>query len=227
MGNQLIDEITKEVLRRLKLVESLDSGNKKSMLVLSDKTDPLPDKIRKEYHIIAPDLISSMELLKLHQWIDSSDVILITSLTVKQLANLALGCGEGLLEEGFRYALLLGKSIFVLERGLGYRTYRKMAHKTFYRKLLEYEECIKSYGVQIVLEDSIEPLEIVGNSILNYEDKDMPEETMVIDKKLIVEKDLMDLNISSYATIGIKNSCIVTPSAHDYARAHRIRFIKK
>lgn len=227
MENQLIDEITKEVLRRLQTVELVSTGNKKSMLVLSEENRPLPDYITKEYHMITMDLTNTMEFEKLYDCIAFSNLILIASLSAKQLANLALGVGEGLFEEGVRCALLLGKPIFILEEGLDYRAHRKTAQKTYYRKLLEYEECIHGYGMRIIEKDS----EIIHSrnkkTVVDIENKEVEKVDLVMDKKLILEKDLMALDNKIYKSICIGKSSIVTPSALDYARAHHIQFIKK
>ena len=224
MNEQLIDSITNEVLRRLQSLRFSNQNSKKSMLVLSEGNDPIPESIRKDYQIMETD--RSLELARLSSMIDSVECILITSLSATQLANLALGCGEGRFLEGVRYALLLGKTIFVLEEGLSYRTYRKSAHKTYYRRLLEYEECIKSYGIEI-LEQKMSTPKGVMHHLDPGEEICYREDNYTIDKKLITEKDLMNLKVSSQKEVWIRKNSIVSPSALDYARAHHIEMIKK
>jgi len=135
---------------------------------------------------------------------------------------------------------MLGKTIFVLEEGLEYRSYKATAHKAFYRKLLEYEECLKHYGILFTTE-SVFPFyeKQVKQSTLRNQSGDFKSNTsytmeiggategrLELKKKLILEKDLMDLNVKSQTAICIEKGSIVTPSALDYARAHRMRFIK-
>ena len=227
MNEQLIDSITNEVLRRLQSVRFSNQSSKKSMLVLSEENGSIPESIRKDYQIMETGRVSSLELARLYSMIDSVECILITSLTDAQLANLALGCGEGRFLEGIRYALLHGKTIFALEEGLSYRTYRKSAHKTYYRRLLEYEECIKSYGIEILEQKMSMPKGVMHHVNPGQEITYREEDNYTIDKKLIIEKDLMNLNLSSQKELLIRKNSIVSPSALDYARAHHIEIIKK
>jgi ethanolamine utilization protein len=239
MYEDIIEEILKEVLHRLSEYENT-CIHKKTLLVLSDEPYPLSEAITKEYNLLTPDFGSNQSVVELNTMVSCAEVILITSVTAKQLANLALLCGDGYLEEAIRYAHLLGKTIFVLEEGLEYRSYKATAHKAFYRKLLEYEECLKQHGMLFTTE-SIFPLyeKQVKQSVLRnqsendknitsyaMENNGVTEGRVELKKKLILEKDLMDLNVKSQTAICIEKGSIVTPSAFDYARAHRMRFIK-
>lgn len=239
MYEDIIEEVITEVLHRLSEYENT-CIHKKTLLVLSDEPYPLSETITKEYNLLTPDLSDNQKVVELNTMVSCAEVILITGVTAKQLANLALICGDGYLEEAIRYAHLLGKTIFVLEEGLEYRSYKATAHKAFYRKLLEYEECLKQHGILFTTE-SLFPLcekqvkqstlrtQIGdGKSITSYtmEISGATEGRIELKKKLILEKDLMDLNVKSQTAICIEKGSIVTPSAFDYARAHRIRFIK-
>lgn len=249
---EIIAEVMKEVLHLLSEYENTYL-HKKTLLVLSDEPYPLSDAITKEYNLLTPDLGGNQKVVELNTMVSCAEVILITSVTAKQLANLSLISGDGYLEEAIRYAHLLGKSIFVLEEGLEYRSYKATAHKTFYRKLLEYEECLKQYGIFFTTEREFPTMEKQVNqtvlrkqperqvkqtvtcnqqkdsdriSFLSKVSNDMAEERIEMKKKLILEKDLIDLNVKSQAAICIEKGSIITPSALDYARAHRMRFIK-
>ncbi len=236
---EVITEVMKEVLHRLSEYEST-SKHKETLLVLSEEPYPLPEAITKEYDVLIPDIKSNKKVTELHTMVSCAEVILITSITVKQLANLALLCGDGYLEETLRYAHLLGKTIFVLEEGLEYRSYKATAHKTFYRRLLEYEECLKQYGILFTAESefpvkerqvkqsALRKLPEEGKSRVSKTEEiiEVTEERVELKKKLILEKDLMGLNVKSQAAVCIEKGSIVTPSALDYARAHRMRFIK-
>lgn len=236
MYEQLIDEIMTEVLRRLKNENPLSFVKKKNLLVFSESSYPLSKNIENEYHVTHKDLRSLKNEGELKPLISYSELILVTSLDVKQLADIALGNGEGHLVKAIRYALLLGKPIFILEDGLIYRHYKASASKTFYRRLLEYEECIKGYGIQITTEDMLllsDKREMSSDQIKSptllskAKQMEVPNEVMVtLNKKLILEKDLMELDIKTHTVIHIGKNSIVTPSAQDFARAHRIRFIK-
>lgn len=227
MNEELIDSITNEVLRRIQSVRFSNQNSRKPMLVLSEGNDPIPEYIRRDYQILETGSISTLEISNIYSMIDSAECILITSLSATQLANLALGCGESGFLEGIRYALLLGKTILALEEGLSYRTYRKSAHKTYYRRLLEYEECIKSYGIQIVDQRIRLPEGVTHNPDSGLEISDGADQYYTIDKRLVLEKDLMNLDVKSQTEVWIRKNCIVSPSALDYARAHQIQIIKK
>ena len=253
MYEDFIEEVITEVLRLLSEYENTCT-HKKTLLVLSDEPYPLSESITKEFNLLTPDIGGNQKVVELHTMVSCAEVILITSVTAKQLANLTLLCGDGYLEEAIRYALLLGKTIFVLEEGLEYRSYKATAHKTFYRRLLEYEECLKQYGIFFTTESEFSSIEkqvnqtvlrkqsservikqtvihnqSIDNKSISYFPKGTNEATEVrieLKKKLILEKDLMDLNVKSQVVICIEKGSIVTPSALDYARAHRMRFIK-
>ncbi len=233
---EIITEITKEVLHRLTEYENT-CIHKKTLLVLSDEPYPLSEAITKGYHLLTPDIGGNQKVVELQTMVSCAEVILITAVTAKQLANLALLCGDGNLEEAIRYAHLLGKSIFVLEEGLEYRSYKATAHKTFYRKLLEYEECLKQYGIYFTTESEFPSCDRqVKQTVLRKQSGDAKSNSMSnseasevqieLKKKLILEKDLMDLSVKSQTVICIEKGSIITPSALDYARAHRMRFIK-
>lgn len=234
MHEQLIDEIMTEVLRRLKNENQLSFVKKKNLLVLSESSYPLSEKIANEYNVTQKDLTSVKDDVELKPLLSYSDLILVTSLDVEQLVDIAIGNGEGQLVKAIRYALLLGKPIFILEDGLIYRFYKATASKTFYRRLLEYEECIKGYGIQFTTEEMLllsEKREINSDKdtkvLDNVKSMDIQyKDTVTLNKKLILEKDLMELNIKMHTVIHIGKNSIVTPSAQDYARAHRISFIK-
>ncbi|ABX42999.1 hypothetical protein [Lachnoclostridium phytofermentans] len=239
MYEDIIEEVITEVLHRLSEYENT-CVHKKTLLVLSDEPYPLSEAITKEYNLLTPDFSRDQKVVELNTMVSCAEVILITSVTAKQLANLALLCGDGYLEEAIRYAHLLGKTIFVLEEGLEYRSYKATAHKAFYRKLLEYEECLKQHGILFTTESVFPFCEKQGkqlvprnqlengksNTSYTVEDNGVTEGRLEIKKKLILEKDLMDLNVKSQTAICIEKGSIVTPSAFDYARAHRMRFIK-
>ncbi len=238
MYEDIIEEVTKEVLHRLWSYEKT-CIHKKTLLVLSDGMYPLSESITKEYNLLIPDG-GSDKTDELHKMVSSAEAILITSVTVKQLVNLAILCGDGYLEEAIRYALLLGKKIFVLEEGLEYRSFKETANKTFYRRLLEYEDCLKQYGIIFTSESAFSLSEKQvkqtvqrkqqgdGKGTISFTTAtfDRSEEPVELRKKLILEKDLMNLNIKSQAAISIEKNSIITPSALDYARAHHMRFIK-
>jgi ethanolamine utilization protein len=239
MYEDIIEEIMKEVLHRLKSYENT-CIHKKSLLVLPDGLHPPSEAITKEYNLLIPNTDSSDNTKELYGMVSSAEVILITSVAVKQLAGLALLNGGGYLEEAIRYALLLGKKIFVLEEGLEYRSYKVTANKTFYRRLLEYEECLRQYGI-IFTSESAFPFsekqvkqtvprkrqdDSKGITSFTKANFDRMEEQVELKKKLILEKDLMNLNIKSQAAICIEKDSIITPSALDFARAHHMRFIK-
>jgi ethanolamine utilization protein len=239
MYEDIIEEVMKEVLHRLWSYENT-SKQKTALLVLSDGRHPLSELITKEYNLLIPDTDGSKKTEELYSMVSCAEVILITSVTVKQLINLALLCGEGYLEEAIRYALLIGKRIFVLEEGLEYRSYKATANKTFYRRLLEYEECLRQYGIIFTSESTFPFSEKqVKQTLLRKQQGDSKgitsftkaafdgiEEQVELKKKLILEKDLINLNIKSQAAICIEKDSIITPSALDYARAHHMRFIK-
>lgn len=239
MYEEIIEEVMKEVLHRLSEHECTGI-HKKMLLVLSDRPYPISEAIAKDYNLLIPDISSCQRLDELHTMVSRAEVILITSVTAKQLVNLALLCGDGYKEEAIRYALLLGKTIFVLEEGLEYRSYKATANKTFYRRLLEYEECLKQYGIfftsesEFPLSDNHEKQTILRkqqsgskrNTSNTKETFDRIEEQVELKKKLIIEKDLMNLNVESQSAICIEKDSIITPSALDYARAHHMQFIR-
>lgn len=237
MYEQMVDEVIKEVLRRLRYEEGLPSMRDKTLLVLSEGPYSISETLKKEYQILFKDLKIHQNKMELEDMVNASDLILVTSLTVEQLVNLSLGSGDGQLEEMIRYGLLLGKSIFVLEDGLLHRAYKATAHKTYYRRLLEYEESIKSYGIQITTEATLcyfdtkkvqTHIPMVQKELVSRtQEIGNREEMVTLHKKLIVEKDLMALDNRTQSVICIETNSIITPSALDYARAHRMRFIKK
>lgn len=236
MYEQLIDDIVEEILKRLQNEKTLSYVKKKKLLALSSNSKLLSNRILQEYCVTQVDLSTVKSVDELYPSITDADCVVVSYLEVGDLIDIAIGNGTRPFIQLIQYALLIGKDIFILEDGLAYLAYKPTANKNFYRKLLDYEACIKGYGIQFITEDMLLlpdkirlDSEIIDkNKVYNVAQKDSyHEETITLNKRLILEKDLIELNIKTNTAIRIGKNSIVTPSALDYTRTHRIRFIKE
>ena len=244
MYEQLIDDIVEEILRRITNEKTHSFPKKKKLLELMSGTNQLSNRIHQEYFVTRVDLNNIKSVEELNQTIVDADCIVISHLEVSDFIDIAIGNGWSPFTRLIQYALLHGKDIFILEDGLSYREYKSTANKNFYRKLLDYEACIKGYGIRIISEDTLLLSDkaklnseavvtklnsdaVVKNKVYNVVSNDTQEVTVTLNKRLILENDLIDLNIKTNTAIRIGKNSIVTPSALDYARTHRIRFIKE
>ncbi|MEF9958673.1 MAG: hypothetical protein RR448_09685 [Niameybacter sp.] len=158
--------------------------------------------------------------------------VLISTLTVTQMAHLALGYGDTPEEVALLEAQLQGKQVYVLERGLEYRKYKDTAPKNLYALYHDYERTLRQYGVLIIKSirecDTLpsERVQSLSEPNLVQIHESGKEKTHVFHKKLLLEKDLISARVGFNETLELASHCKITPLAEDFIRAHHLTILK-
>lgn len=228
---EFIDEIVTELYKRLEENHALS----KKAFVVGPMDQNLLKTLSMEY-----DVITKEEKVK------DYDLVLITELSVELLAHLALGCPMEEREQIILRALLMGKNVYLLQQGIELNQYRDTAYKNLFVQYQEYLDQIKLFGIQIIAdasslmwEETIGEKKTMGemksigqkNEIPSYEKTRRVKETAgafhhatidYLNKKVLLEKDLLDDHVQRNTVIRLSQKCIITPLAEDYIRMHMI-----
>ena len=205
IDQHLIDTIVNEIYMRLRQCEEIAGKNK--LLLIGSLT-------KEEEQILK----AGYDLATYNTDCLSYECILISELPVERLGQLALGCSSHKEDQMILKALLEETPVYLLESGLTYRKYKKTAYKPLYTLYQDYEDKIKQYGVRIIQQ--------VGDLLLDQ--KDNPEINYaspihLVDKKLLLESDLMHKQIGAFSVIEVSKKCIITPLAEDFIRSHKLK----
>lgn len=221
----LIEEIINQVYKRLHqdydVSLSKDKAcHKKKMLLIGE--------LGKEHYKVLEDLY---EVIPYRPGLMNFDSILISEMSVEMLGHLGVGCSYNIEEATLLRALLEEKDVYLLESGLAYRRYKKIAYKTLYNLYSAYENKIKQYGIKVINEVSDICL-MAPHEALPYEEHEIKEEhtrlksELTVDlthKKLLLETDLKQMHIEALTTVEVTKKCIITPLAEDFVRSHKLK----
>lgn len=216
--DELINSIVEEVYKRIKENSVVvNSVTKKKAVVLWDKDMDKYSKISANYNVIAYE-----------DGIRDYDVVVVSALCLRGLANLALGISVSSEERFILKALMMGKKVYVLESGIEYKRYKETAPKEIYKKYISFEREIRNYGIQVI--DNIEALldardvvktnNVEVSASLNETKEDVVE---LKNKRLISESDLRRPQIRGAKTIVIDKKTMITPLAADYIRINNLK----
>lgn len=226
--DKLIELITKEVMRRIKL--TMEENNKKeegnkTILILENSKDlcPIVKKNLNENEI-SVDYIDNMKGIETYEY------ILIQNLSNNELINISKGYANSDKEKMIINILLKGKNIYALGKGLEYKNYENTSSRALLEVFKSYKNNLTSFGVTFTsLRAIIE--NIKSNKNLKEvchreksEDKLQNNKCIkkTIDKKLISEMDIKNIEKEGIKEITISKKSIVTPLAKDFARVNNI-----
>lgn len=161
------------------------------------------------------------------------DIVIITTLSLKTMANLATLVTSEPEEEFIIKMLMMGKKVYALESGLEYRRYKNTAPRALYKKYLDFENQLKIQGIEII--GYIGEVKKLDKDLLNYElnshgvddvlslgdAKDLKLE--IRNKKVISELEIKRSFIPGINSLVIDKKSIITPLACDFIRTHNLR----
>ncbi|MGL5244265.1 MAG: TIGR02536 family ethanolamine utilization protein, partial [Sarcina sp.] len=208
-----------EVYKKLKSDNKtvIEIEDKKNLVILWEKNLDRFNSLTKEFNVT-----------NYEENIKDCDVLVISNLCLRGLTNLALGSSISQEERFILKMLMKGKKVFLMKDGIEYRKYKQTAPKVLYNKYINYEEELKSFGVQVI--DKVRDItlnnegvyletEIVEENIEIIDDKTID----LVGKKLISEGDLRKPHINGKTTVLVDNKSIITPLAKDYIRINRLK----
>ncbi|RXM57333.1 hypothetical protein DP133_09475 [Clostridium tetani] len=233
--DKLIELITKEVMKRIKLTmeennrKEENHKNNKTILILENSKDlcPIVKKNLDENKI----LVDSIDNIK---DIETYEFILIQNLSNNELINISKGYSNSDKEKAIINILLRGKNIYALEKGLEYKNYENTSPRALLEVFKGYKNNLTSFGITFTsLRDLITsiksnkelkevcPIEKLESKL---EDKSQNNKCIrkTIDKKLISEMDIKNIEKEGIKEITISKKSIVTPLAKDFARVNNI-----
>lgn len=218
--DKLVETAVLQVLKSLRETHPRLLEDGKKILILEKDSNSIWHRIVRE--VVSPeDVVEDINTLQEGRSLEKYDYIVLPSLTVKRLANIATGLGENLVEETISDVLLLGRRIYLLEEGIDYRRFKKSANKNYYLMIENYENTLVSFGVEIV--NKTELYEIIKFGEIEGRSKEA--HFSIKNQKVITEKEIKIGLQQGCNTIKIKDKAIITPLAHDLIRANKIKVV--
>lgn len=231
--DNIVNLIVEEIYKKINNKEFTQVSKPKAVVLWDDVSKF--DLLKDEYEVIGFD-----------KSIRSTDILIISKLCMRGLANLALGNSTSDEERFILKMLMKGKKVYILDEGIEYKRYKETAPKALYKKYISYEDEIKTFGVEIVKDiRNITLNKKQDSKRLSLTDKNMKKEEefsklqeitsqLMIDeqsldlrnKKLISESDLRKPAINGAKNVLVNKKSIVTPLAMDFMRIHRINLKK-
>lgn len=143
---EIVRAVTEQVLAALKqettLQDAKDEGKEKC-LVLGDRKD-IPEALAENALLLAlDDYETNRNILRYKR-------VILTKLTMTQLADIAMGRPEGSLACAVCQALLQGVEVLLLEDGLPHRAYAGRGSTAFYRMLEGYVNTLQVFGIKLL-----------------------------------------------------------------------------
>ncbi len=213
--DELVRVVTERVLAAISAQTSLTSAKdegKKKCLVLGDMQD-VPEKLAQDMVLLD---VSDYETI---QNILRYDRVVITSLTLRQLADIAAGRPGDSLCCAVCQALLQGVDVMMLENAAPHRAHAGKGSTAFYRMLEGYMNTLQVFGIKLISKENK----------LNYvpeKKQGEPVRCEVSGTKVITEE--MAIRLAQKAQeIVVPASTIITPAAMDVLKESRITLTRR
>lgn len=220
--DEVVNLIVDEIYKKLNKDKTFKKQLKKTAIVMTENNiNEIKRTLEGDYEILIYG--KDLDLIE-------ADLIIIPTLSLKAMANLATLVTDEVKEEFIVRMLMMGKEVYVLENGLEYRRYKNTAPKALYSKYLDFEQQIKLNGIQVIgyigevkknsknLLEDIESCEEV-KEITSISSRDMD----LRNRKAINELEIKNRIVPSIETIIIDKKSIITPLAADFIKTHNLR----
>ncbi|MEG0641456.1 MAG: ethanolamine utilization protein [Clostridium sp.] len=212
--DELINSIVEEIYKKINGKSDLNINRKKAIVVWDNNLENY-SKIQSEYEVISYE-----------EGLTEYDAVIISSLCLRGLSNLAQGSSISGEERFILKAIMLGKKVYIMENGMEYRKYKDTAPEELYKKFISFERELISYGIKVIEDVSI---------LLDYKDSSIEVKREVVsnntdekviefrNKRLISEGDLKKPHINGVKKIIVDKKTKITPLAADYIRIHHLK----
>ncbi|RMD02092.1 hypothetical protein D9O40_07335 [Clostridium autoethanogenum] len=232
--NAIVDMVTREIMKRLKDENGYPQKSLKRILVLDKSSDESFKIIEQKLNFLGYEI----DYMKDKKDTLTYEKIIITSLSNKEIVNMAMGLESGIKEQTVLEALLLGKKVFLLDDGIAYRKYAATSNKALYKLYEEYEKKLCEYGVRIVDRENFvnefsEPKqnnrdeENIKNSAIDHKNEGLEKKNKNIleftGKKLITESEIRKACEKGYIEISVPKKAIITSLAVDYIKINGLK----
>lgn len=223
----LLQEICKRVQEKLQTIEQ---ETLPSILVLTEEHGSLCHETLENSELCQYYRMECALLAQYQCSIENYEAVVVYTLSNEALGKIAHGIFDNGFTRLFGQALLEGKKIYLSQEGIELYRYKNTAPQAFYHRLLENLELLKKSGVVIAAHSQI------AEQILNKQKEEAAEEEqpvcsenrqeevteMVLDKKIITEKDMIPLGNQHIRQVIIREKAILSDLAKEYAAKHNI-----
>lgn len=213
--DELVRLVTEQVLAALnnenKLEDARNEGKKKC-LVLGGAED-IPKALHQDMILLdVKDYESIQNILRYSR-------VVITKLTMRQLADIAAGRPGDSLTCAVCQALLQGVEILMLESAAPHRQHAGKGSTAFYRMLEGYMNTLQVFGIKLIGCDSV---------MLNAPDKKQGEQMCceVTGTKLITEE-IAERLAKKAQEVVVPAGTLITPAAMDVLKEARVKLIRR
>ena len=212
--DELVRIVTERVMAAMNSQNSLTEAQtegKKKCLVLGGQQ--APGNLTQGMVILdEKDYESIQNILRYHR-------VIITKLTLRQLADIAAGRPGDSLSCAVCQALLQGVEVVMLETAAPHREHAGKGSVAFYRMLEGYMNSLQVFGIKLISKESA----------LNYAAQEKPSEPVrceVNGVKLITEETALRLARKAQEVV-VPAGVIITPAAMDVLKEARITIIRR
>ena len=212
---EIVRLVTQQVLAALnhenKLEEARNEG-KKRCLVLGEGED-IPEALVRDMILLdVKDYETIQNILRYHR-------VVITKLTMRQLADIAAGRPGDSLSCAVCQALLQGGEVVMLESAAPHRQHAGKGSIAFYRVLEGYMNTLQVFGIKLIAGDSV---------LLNTPEKKQgePARCEVTGTKLITEEIAQRL-VKKAQEIVVPGGTLITPAATDVLKEAGVKLIRR
>lgn len=214
---ELIRLVTEQVMASLSQQQEDPAAQGKSRcLVLGNRPEAVPEYLKRSTVLLdAEDYTTHRNLLRY-------DHIVITSLNITELADIALGRGGcSTTSEVVCYALLQGIEVLMPECALTHRSYAGQGSTALYHLLESYVNTLQVFGVKLLRRK--DPVQALKNAV--------PEQTPIkrcklSETRLITEAAALDL-VKEAQEVELPAGALITPSAMDIFKEHKTVIIRR
>lgn len=213
---ELVREVTQQVLTALKQEHKLpDAGNegKPRCLVLGD-LDQVPEALHRDVVLLdVKDYEENKNILRYSR-------VLITQISLVDLADIAIGRPGSLATCAISRALLQGVEVLMLENAPQHRSYAGQGSTMYYRVLEGHVNTLQTFGVKLIQSSSallVSPSDPNGGKQMRRE---------LAEVRLITEEMAVKLAVEVRELV-IPSKTILTPAAIDILKEAHVNLIRR
>lgn len=145
------------------------------------------------------------------------DLVIAARLSVEGMVQAALGNPGNAEASCLLSALLKGKKVYILEKGLEYRSYRDTAFKPLYGLYQAYERTLMTYGAELI--SDISEIRRKEPRQAAFPEKNCMDLTGI---RVLKEADLNRVRGNGIGAVLIGKKTLITPLALDYLTNHNL-----
>lgn len=167
--------------------------------------------------------------------IDDFDVVVLGAFDNTRLSKLASGIIDSSYLQLASKAILSGKTVFVVQEEVEYYRYQKTSNPIYYRIFEHHLELLVKSGIVVCPQTELvttlvqqaagKPYAAADNTAVPRhfnQQEDIPSDVRILKKKVITEKDMMDLKRENCLAVRTGARCILTDLAKEFALKNKI-----